>query len=751
MLCISPAKFARSLQAVKKGMVGFMNLKYNLAKEDVDRLQLSENETIWYCAPYDISEGKRSDIAGYVVVTNLRLISFSKGLIQHNIELKECDIIRCEPLVNNGILTAQIKGKYITIARFSMKHVSRMAYIARGAQLLANGIEQEVISREKEKVCEQCQRALPGTSACPYCEGRFLTLKRFWKLCGSNQLKLIAVSFIMIISAIINLTLPEVQQKFVDNVLIPKTGTSQDIIIYVIKMLILTLSLLVLALIRNWWSASLGAGISMDLRKKLYYKIQQLSLASLQNRKPGDLMNRVVRDTGHIRRFMEDIFANMLSTLVTMVGAFIAMMLMSPLMTLASTIFIIAVIALNRIFRTKTRRMFRNQFRKEDRLNSALQDVISGIRVVKSFGKEKEEADLFRKRAVEYAIMQKKNEVFWACFFPWLSFIMGIGLYFATYFGGISVLEGKMTAGELIQFTTYTGILYGPLGWMNRLPRMLRQMVTSLERIYDVLDEEPDIVDVEKAKDHSIKGDVEFKNVSFGYKNYDQVLVDINLQVKQGEMIGLVGPSGAGKSTLINLIMRLYDVDQGQILIDGIDIRNIKLDSLHSQIGVVLQETFLFSGTVLNNIRFAKPDATMEEIIKAAKAANAHDFIVKMPDGYNTYVGEHGYTVSGGERQRIAIARAILNDPKLLILDEATSSLDTESEFLIQQALNRLRKGRTTFAIAHRLSTLREADRLVVIDDHCIAETGTHNELLEKKGIYYNLVTAQLQMQKVQE
>ncbi len=276
-------------------------------------------------------------------------------------------------------------------------------------------------------------------------------------------------------------------------------------------------------------------------------------------------------------------------------------------------------------------------------------------------------------------------------------------------------------------------MLYGPLGWMTHLPRMIVQMLTSLERIYDVLDEQPKIRNAEHPISREIKGDVVFKDVSFGYRSYETVLEKINFEIKKGEMIGIVGASGTGKSTLINLVMHLYDVDDGELLIDGININDYRIEDFHRQLGVVLQETFLFLIRFLNNMRFAKPDATYEEIIRAAKMANAHDFICKTPNGYNTYVGEKGYNLSGGERQRIAIARAILNDPKLLILDEATSSLDTESEYLIQKAAEADRR-RTTLAIAHRLSTLKDADRLIVIDGHKIAECGTHNELLEQKG-----------------
>ncbi len=484
----------------------------------------------------------------------------------------------------------------------------------------------------------------------------------------------------------------------------------------------------------------------MSLRAKLYYKIQALSLSFINNRKPGELMNRVSRDTRQIRVFMQDVFGDMFSMLVTMVVSLVMMMIISWRMTLLSLVFVIVVIVITRLFWHHIHTIFHKQWLRADDLSSNLQDILSGMRIVKSFGKEERESARFTEKTRTYAAIQKKNETFWAVFYPILTFLLGVGTYIAVYFGGIQVLDGSMTVGQLVQFISYSGYLFGPLSWMTHLPREMMLMLTSLNRIHDVLDEEPILADKAESKAFPIEGGFTFEDVSFGYQTYEPVLEHISFNVKPGEMIGLVGASGTGKSTLINLIMRLYDVDQGRITLDGYDLRDVQMESLHSQIGVVLQETFLFSGTILANIRFAKQDATLEEVIMAARAANAHDFICKTPDGYNTYVGEHGYNLSGGERQRIAIARAILNNPRILILDEATSALDTESEFLIQQALNRLIKGRTTFAIAHRLSTLRDADRLVVIDKHGVAEIGTHNELLEQQGIYYGLVNAQLRM-----
>jgi ATP-binding cassette subfamily B protein len=317
------------------------------------------------------------------------------------------------------------------------------------------------------------------------------------------------------------------------------------------------------------------------------------------------------------------------------------------------------------------------------------------------------------------------------------------------YYVGTQMLAGKMTAGEMSQFSSYTSMIFGPLMALMRFPRMFMHMMVSLTRVYDIIDENVDVADGHEQTLENIEGYIDINNVSFGYAAGDEVLTGVDLHVKPGEFIGLVGKSGVGKSTLINLVMRMYDVDEGSICIDGVDVRNISQESLRRQMGVVLQETFLFTGSIWQNLTYAKPNATREEVINAAKMAGAHEFIVRLPDGYNTYVGERGHTLSGGERQRIAIARALLHDPRILILDEATSALDTQTEKLIQDALASLSSGRTTIAIAHRLSTLRNATRLVVLNEGSVAEVGTHDELMAKEGIYYGLVMAQREMTKM--
>jgi len=318
------------------------------------------------------------------------------------------------------------------------------------------------------------------------------------------------------------------------------------------------------------------------------------------------------------------------------------------------------------------------------------------------------------------------------------------------YVGGRQVLGGDITLGTLMTFLAYLATFYGPLQFLSRIADYLARSLTSSERVFEILDSDPDVKDADDAAVMpKIAGHVEFRDVTFGYEPHKPVLKNLALDVKPGEMIGLVGRSGAGKSTTINLICRMFDVNQGAILVDGVDIRNIRQKDLRSQIGIVLQDTFLFNGTIAENIGYAKPGASPEDIMAAAKAANAHDFIVRKTEGYDTRVGERGQLLSGGERQRVAIARAILHNPRILILDEATASVDSDTEKQIQEAIARMIRGRTTFAIAHRLSTLRHANRLVLLKEGEVAEMGTHAELLEKKGEFYRLVEMQKELSSV--
>jgi ATP-binding cassette subfamily B protein len=386
---------------------------------------------------------------------------------------------------------------------------------------------------------------------------------------------------------------------------------------------------------------------------------------------------------------------------------------------------------------------FERQWRKSSRVSSILHDIIKGIRTVKSFGNEKREIKKFSKANEELATIRSQNEVLWGVMFPPMGFLIGLGEFLILFVGGWMVLNGTLSLGTMVLFNMYLWAIYEPLRWLVNVPRWLADTTTSMVKVFELLDDESEIKEFAKPKNVPIAGKVAYENVHFGYKSYEPVLKGINLEIKPGEMIGLVGKSGVGKSTLINLAMRLYDPNNGRVTINDTNIRHMTPSHLHENTGVVFQDSFLFAGTFYENIAYCKQGATLEEIIAAAQAANAHDFITQSPDGYNTLIGEGGQSLSGGERQRLSIARAIIKNPDILILDEATSSLDVETEATIQESLSRITKGRTTIAIAHRLSTLRNADRLVVLDKGGVAEVGTHAELLEQDGLYRRIAFIQ--------
>ncbi|MBQ7720723.1 MAG: ABC transporter ATP-binding protein, partial [Clostridia bacterium] len=494
------------------------------------------------------------------------------------------------------------------------------------------------------------------------------------------------------------------------------------------------------------FSAIAGNKFTLMLKTLLYEKLQSLSLASIQRRTTGDLMGRVNNDTSVMQTFV----VSQLPTYFIQAVTFVLALPVLAVMNWRMCLFVFVPIPLVVFIVAKVWDFVQDRNRKlwvlSTRTGYLLHDILNGIRVVKCFGQEEREIERFKESSIRSSDQSESNAKIFDTIFPLLGLLIRFGSYLILLYGNMLVFHREMELGTLHQINSYANMVYAPLMYITFIPRTISTFMTSASKVFEILEEEPDVQDIGLPIDISIEGEIDVKNVTFGYESYNPVLENVSVHINPGEMIGIVGHSGSGKSTLINLIMRLYDVNEGEIKIDEVNIKDISQTALRGQMGVVLQETFLFSGTIQDNIRYSKPFATEEEVIRAAKAANAHDFIMKMPEGYNTLVGEKGYSLSGGERQRIAIARAIIHDPKILILDEATASLDTETEKLIPDALTKLVKNRTTLAIAHRLSTLRNADKLLVLDHGRVSEFGTHAELLKNKGIYWKLVMAQRKM-----
>lgn len=555
--------------------------------------------------------------------------------------------------------------------------------------------------------------------------------------------KEIALScFIVLLVTLGGLAGPYIMQIAIDKYIMKKNFTGLTILsaIYVA----ITVSVMFLNRTKTYIMTKVGQEIIYNMRQQLFEHVQELSFKFFDSRPAGKIMMRIVNDINAPADLITNGFVAIIADIVSLAGIIIIMLSMNvklSLIVFSVLPFLIIVIA---YLRRHIRKRWALVRQKNSNMNAYLNESLQGIRVTQAFAQEKAKENDFNElnsnivktwmNAIKVNNLFGPAVIFFGAVSSMLVYAYGANLYYS----------GALTLGVIFAFVSYVGRFWGPINEISSIYNQLLAAMASIERVFELFDQEPDIKDEKGAVDlPPIKGTVTFDNVSFYYDKEKPVLKNINFIANPGETIALVGPTGAGKSTIVNLISRFYDPVEGRVLIDDYDVKNVKLNSLRSQMGIVLQDTFIFAGTIYENIKYGKPDATYEEVIEASKAVHAHDFIMEFEDGYNTAVNERGSRLSVGQRQLLSFARTLLADPRILILDEATSSIDTHTEILVQQALEKLLQNRTSFVIAHRLSTIRNATRILVVDDGLIKEIGSHEELMDKRGIYYNLQVSQ--------
>jgi ATP-binding cassette subfamily B protein len=561
------------------------------------------------------------------------------------------------------------------------------------------------------------------------------------------SLALVVTTISMLILVGIQLLIPWIVKLLVENVTGPTAAVEN--MSYITKLAIIVLIAYIgragLQFVRSYVAHVAGWGVVADVRKYIYNHMQRLSLRFYEDKQVGQLMSNVVNDTDLFEQFISHAIPDVVVNVVTLFGVTAVLLGLNWKLTLLSTLPIPLVIVSLQIYAKRVRPAFRNRQAELGNLNALLNDNLSGIREIKAFTREEDEEKRVHTGIDNYRKSLLKALKLMATFQPFVEFTSSIGTLIVIYFGGRLALQGTLPVADLVAFFLYLESFYSPVRNLSGAWESVQSSLAGADRVAGLLAEprEPQTVRGAAPVTGRARGEFVFQNVSFEYTDGIPVLEDVSLQIPAKSVVALVGPTGVGKSTLVSLIPRFYDVSSGSITLDGRNLSDYTLDSLRQQISIVLQDVFLFYGTVRENLLFGRPNADEAEMIAAARVANAHDFIADLPEGYDTLIGERGVKLSGGQKQRLSIARALLKDAPILILDEATSSVDTETEQLIQQALDRLMQGRTTIIIAHRLSTIRNADKIVVLEDKSIREVGTHDELLKLGGLYNRLYTVQ--------
>ncbi len=672
------------------------------------------------------------------------------------VALDQLERLWIENGVGCNLLVGRWEGREHCLMMFTHLQKRRLAKLVRGIEQMKRGGVPD-FSGEADEYCPKCGRMYPdrGRKVCPNCMDKHNVFFRVFRYFKPYRVSFVLMMAAIAVTALLNLIWPYLNGNILYNKVLAKDpeflsslGLKPDsfvtaLLALVLAMVATKIVLLLFQTLQGVLTARMVIGVVRDLKKDIFRKMGQLSISFYRSRQTGGLMTRVLSDAGRITGFFVDDAPFFLVHALTMIATIVVMFSMNPWMALIAVVMLPILFGLNRYLRPKIWVMFGRRHRAERSMNSLINDNLTGSRVVKSFGQEKKEIRRFegssrRLKEAEIAISYRQN---------WFQLVYGGARELASMaiwaLGVYLIMQGsgeRMQLGTLITFVGYVGQLQGPMNFFARIPNRWADSMNSAQRIFEIIDAVPEVQEAQKPRRlENPRGDIELDNVTFGYEINRPVLKDVKLHIPAGSMVGIVGRSGAGKTTLVNLISRMYDVQEGEIRIDGIPIRELAFSDLRKNVAMVSQETYIFMGTVAENIAYANQEADLRDIMKAAKLAGAHEFIMRMPDGYDTRIGSSGRELSGGERQRISIARAILANPKILILDEATASVDTETERVIQKALNYLVQGRTTISIAHRLSTLRDADYLVVIDHGEVTEQGTHAELFALRGTYYKL------------
>jgi len=670
-------------------------------------------------------------------------------------QIEKMEVLR---QISTGVLTAVIEGTAYNLCHFSN---TRMAAFTQLCKVFDKTKKNEEIKEEDldvskgKECCPKCGMIYPDQErkVCPKCMDKKSILLRVLSYFKPYKGSLAVMMLCYIGTALLNLVWPYLSgtilydqvlsknEAFLAGLHLPTGRFSLALTMLVITMVLTKILIQGMGILQGVLTARIAPEVVSKIKSQVFESMGKLSISFFTRRQTGGLMTRVSDDSEEISSFFIDGIPYFLINVGTLLATCVIMFMLNPLLAVFSVVLMPVLVIISKKMLPHLFYYYGKRHRANRRLNGQMNENFTGARVVKAFGQEAQELNRFGKnnRKVKDSELDlaRYDNKFFALY---CSVEDGISFLVWAVGGALMISGSSMELGMLLTFSGYVGQMKGPLEFMSRIIRWYTNCMNSAQRLFEIMDAVPEVKEaVHPVRPKEFRGEIELKNVTFGYEPHKPILKNVSFHVNAGEVFGIVGRSGSGKSTLVNLISRLYDAEEGEVLVDGIDVKQYGFEELRKNVAMVSQETYIFMGTVAENIAYAKPEATREEIIRAAVSANAHDFICRMPEGYDTLLGSSSRSLSGGEKQRISIARAILADPKILILDEATSAVDTETELAIQKSLEKLEKGRTVLSIAHRLSTLRNANHLIVLDEGKITESGTHEELLAKKGTFYKL------------